>query len=116
MTIDELFVRYAEALVETSEVDHRLIDGDVFKVYETSELTLLSGDGTKLKRDPNKDIGVSFELFGEDVVLTKQGALSVTMKDENDEMAVYPLSDPDLRKTTLGFLLWRLKVLEGKGF
>lgn len=103
----ETFKSLALAIRDNGDVDDREINGSVFKVCEISELTLVLSRH-KAGWEPE---GITFELFGSEFFLTPDGSISIVDEDDDNE-AIYSLSDKSLLVAVSSFLSWRLKILE----
>lgn len=108
MITRENFKRLIYAIREHGTLNHRELNGQVYKVYEVSELTLVMSQRQK-GWVPE---GITFELFGAEFFLTQDGAISIIEDSDNENDTIYSLSDQTLLSVVSNFLVWRLKILE----
>jgi hypothetical protein len=102
----ELFGRLAASIQQLGEPEDRRINGSLFRIYTSSEISLITErvtGGWRLE-------GLFFEIFGTEVLLNRDGTLSLS-NTEDSALEVYSMSDPAMLKVVHVFLKWRLAAL-----
>lgn len=102
----ELFGRLADSIQQLGEREDRKINGALFRLYTSSEISLIT------ERVAGEWIseGLFFEIFGTEVLLNNDGSLSVS-DSENNALEVYSMTDRKLLQAVHVFLKWRLAAL-----
>lgn len=102
----ELFGRLAVAVQKLGECENRRINGSLFKLYTSSEMSLITENvaGQWIAE------GLFFEIFGTEILLNRDGTLSVS-DSENNALEVYSMTDKNILQAVHVFLKWRLAAL-----
>jgi hypothetical protein len=102
----DIFNRLSYSIQKNGECENRRIKGSLFKLYTTSEISLI----TESVAGEWMAEGLFFEIFGTEVLLNKDGTLSVS-DTENNALEVYSMNDKQMLQAVHVFLKWRLAAL-----
>lgn len=104
--MSELFGRLAVSIQKRGQREDRLINGIPFRLFTSSEINLIT-ESLNGKWVPE---GLFFEVFGTEVLLSRDGSLSVSDTD-SEILDVYSMSDPKMLQAVHVYLKWRLAAL-----
>lgn len=103
----ELFRELAVIIHKSGEMDHERSMLSKFEVIDLNEVSLLLNRTGKTKVAPE---AITFELFGTDLLLSKDGMLYAAEDEERTD--IFLVKDIKTIKIVSSFLKWRLKVIE----
>lgn len=103
----DLFKSLAIIIHRSGEVDYERSAISKFEVVDLNEVALLMNRTGKTKVAPE---AVTFELFGTDLLLTKDGMVYAAEDEERTD--IFLVKDMKTLRIVSSFLKWRLKVIE----
>lgn len=105
--LKELFRELALIVHDQGKIDYERTASSDYEIMELNEISLLMTRETKTRVRPE---AVTFELFGTDLLLTKDGTLYASEDEEHEE--IFIVKDEKTLRIVSSFIKWRLKVVE----
>lgn len=103
----ELFKQLSLVCYKSGKFDYERSAASDYEIVELNEISLLMSRESRTRIKPE---AITFELFGTDLLLTKDGMLYASEDDEHTE--IFIVKDDKTVKIVSSFLKWRLKVIE----
>lgn len=103
----ELFRKMALIVHKDGNIDYERSAESNYEIIELNEISLLMTRESQTKVKPE---AVTFELFGTDLLLSKDG--TVYASEDEDHTEIFIVKDLKTLKIVSSFLKWRSKVIE----
>lgn len=103
----ELFRALALIVHKDGKIDYERSAESNYEIIELNEISLLMTRENKTRVRPE---AITFELFGTDLLLSKEGTVYASEDDEHTE--IFIVKDLKTLKIISSFLKWRFKVIE----
>lgn len=107
----DLFKNLALIVHKDGILDEERTAESNYEIIELNEISLLMTRESKTRVKPE---AITFELFGTDLLLTKEGTIYASEDDEHED--IFIVHDIKTLKIVSSFLKWRFRVIEIAAF